>query len=258
VRAALLPFALATVVWFLWRSRSLAGGWLGALVGVLGFLIGLAPWAVRTYQVFGEPVPVVDSAGLHFWVGNNPQADGGPLTEAMIDKDLAKELSDVSRQPERYARLGARAWEDARQHPDAALRRRLQAALAFLVGADWLRNGTLAETVSPPEGDMPERLGLALPAALQATLLGMLALAFLGWRWSYGWRWESLPASLAVVWIPLPYILTHAGRLSGPRLPLDGVLLCYAAFALVGLVPGVGGLLREGGNGAPERRAPAP
>jgi hypothetical protein len=40
------------------------------------------------------------------------------------------------------------------------------------------------------------------------------------------------------MWIPLPYILSHAEALSGPRLPLDGVLLCYSAFAIGCLVPG--------------------
>src|SRR5262249_5281555 len=76
--------------------------------------------------------------------------------------------------------------------------------------------------------------------------LGMYLLAFLGWRWGYAWRKESMPASLAVLWLPLPYVLGHAGLLHGPRLPLDGVLLTFAAFALVCLVPGVGGRLREG------------
>ena len=52
----------------------------------------------------------------------------------------------------------------------------------------------------------------------------------------------SLAASaeiLAVLFVPLPYLLSHAEHLSGPRLPLDGVLLCYAAFALVSLIPGL-------------------
>jgi hypothetical protein len=49
-----------------------------------------------------------------------------------------------------------------------------------------------------------------------------------------------------VIWIPLPYILCHAADLSGPRLPLDGVLLCYSAFALLCLVPGIGGWLLRG------------
>ena len=85
--------------------------------------------------------------------------------------------------------------------------------------------------------------------ALHAALLGTLALAALGWRWSYGWRKESMPLSLAAIWIPLPYILSHAEALHGPRLPLDGALLCYAAFAVACFVPGVGGYLLAGARG---------
>ena len=56
---------------------------------------------------------------------------------------------------------------------------------------------------------------------------------------------EAMPASLVVFWLPLPYVLSHAEYLVGPRLPMDGVLLCYAAFALVALLPGLGGALRS-------------
>jgi hypothetical protein len=84
---------------------------------------------------------------------------------------------------------------------------------------------------------------------LQIALLAMLLLSFLGWRWSYGWRHESMPAALAMVWVSLPYLLSHAERLSGPRLPLDGVLLTYAAFALACCLPGMGRDLLDGARG---------
>ena len=74
----------------------------------------------------------------------------------------------------------------------------------------------------------------------------MLLLGLLGWRWTYGWRKQSRLAALALLWIPVPYLLSHAEFLSGPRLPLDGILLCYAAFVLVCLVPGMGRELAMG------------
>jgi hypothetical protein len=52
-----------------------------------------------------------------------------------------------------------------------------------------------------------------------------------------------MPSSLALIWIPLPYVLSHAEALQGPRLPLDGILLCYAAFAIVYLIPALGATL---------------
>ena len=65
-----------------------------------------------------------------------------------------------------------------------------------------------------------------------------------------------MPAVLAMICVPLPYLLSHAGALSGPRLPLDAVLLCYAAFALACALPG-GSQLREApGAGVPTQELP--
>ena len=227
VRAALLPFALAAVAWFLLRSRRLVSGWLCALVAFLGFAGGLAPWVVRNFQVFGEPVPIVDTAHLHLWVGNNPHANGGPATEAMLASAPGDELAKISKQPERYARLGTLAWQEVRTHPAetllplagraGVLSRRAPAARRD-AGRNHRRgrNAGAAGRVLPgdPPGDPP---GFAAPGTA-------------GLARSYGWSWETLPAALAAVWIPLPYLLGHAEALSGPRLPLDGILLCYAAF----------------------------
>jgi 4-amino-4-deoxy-L-arabinose transferase-like glycosyltransferase len=245
VRAALLPFGFVAVAWFLLRSRVVPRGWLCAVVGFLGFATGLAPWAVRNWQVFHEPVPVVDSAYLHLWAGNHEGATGGPPDEAAWRQLPAAELAPLP-QPQRYARLAPLVAEEVRTQPAETIQRRLRAALYFLFGERWFRDGRLAEARTGDEAAMPGWLANAYPVALPAVLLGMFGLAFLGWRWTYGWRAESMPASLAVIWIPLPYILSHAGALAGQRLPLDGVLLTYAAFALACAVPGTSRYLLGG------------
>jgi 4-amino-4-deoxy-L-arabinose transferase-like glycosyltransferase len=242
VRAALLPFSFLAMAWLLLRSRSLQGGWLCALVAFLGFAIGLAPWTVRNVQVFGEPLPVVDSAYLHLWAGNNPQADGGPLTESML-AGLPPELEQIEHQPERYARLGASVKDEVLHHPVPTLQRRFQAALAFFLGKRWFSTRELAEEV--PGTTLPAWLWSYQELALTATLFGLFALGILGWRWTHAWRTETVPATLAVLWIPLPYIIGHAEALSGPRLPIDGILFCYAAYVLACLLPG-GQALSEG------------
>src|SRR5262245_29567154 len=91
LRAALLPFAFVTLVWFLWRSRRLDRGWLCALLAFLGFVNGLAPWTIRNFQAYDEPVPVVDSTYLHLYMGNNLLATGGPQTEERLLEALAQE-----------------------------------------------------------------------------------------------------------------------------------------------------------------------
>jgi 4-amino-4-deoxy-L-arabinose transferase-like glycosyltransferase len=221
VRPALLPFAFVAVLWFLWRCRSLSRGWLYALLAFLGFANALIPWTLRNYQLTGEVVPVVDTAWHHLWVGNNP--DAAEPHPGQLPREL---------------------MEGVRRDPTATLNRRAWAGLGFVFGEDWLRERTTWRSEASAD-ELPPWLAGSYSAILIGALLGMLLLAFAGWRWSYGWR-QAVPAALAVAWVPLPYLLSHAEGLSGPRLPLDGVLLCYAAFALVYVLPRVGARLRQG------------
>ncbi len=262
VRAAWLPFAFAALLWFLLRCRKLPRGWFYALLAFLGFANGLAPWTLRNYQVLDDVVPIVDSTYYHLWVGNNPWATGGPLTEPTDPamKEAYGELRDRLAplpQKERYRALAGEVAAEVARNPLGTLQRRLQAGLCFFLGETWFPDQKLwqvTETPPPPpdsegpqEGPkLPDWLASTYPLILTGTLLGLLLLGVLGWRWTYAWRLESMPLALAVILIPLPYLLSHAEALQGPRLPLDGVLLCCAAFAVAGLIPEVGRRLLRG------------
>ncbi len=240
VRAALLPFALISLIWFLWRCRQFRWGWFAGLLALLGFGNGLAPWAVRNYRTFGEPLPVVSTAYLHLWMGNNPQATGGELSERELRDSLPEkrraELLKEENQARRYSRLGRDLVEQIASDPGAAVGRRILAAQAFLLGANWREQRRLGVIEEGNEA-APEWLRANFDLILNASLLLMLTLAILGWRWTYAWAWHARLATLAALWVPLPYVLTHAELLSGPRLPLDTVLLCYAAYALCAWLP---------------------
>lgn len=243
VRAAFLPFALAGLMWFLLRSRHVRLGWLCALVAFLGFANVLAPWVVRNFKVFGEPVAIVDSTYLHLWIGNNAKATGGPMDEKTLRESLPEEklpeLLEESNQVKRYLMLARPVLEQVQNDPQGFWTHRIQSTLVFFLGESWLRNRTLASTSVDAAEAMtpPEWLEQWCETALQASLLILFLLGALGWRWSFGWRKHSRMAALAAVWLPLPYILSHGEMLSGPRLPLDGVLICFAAFALAHLNP---------------------
>jgi len=248
VRAALLPFALVGCLWFLLRCRTLPRGWLYGLVAVLGLANGLVPWLLRNYQAFHDVIPVSNATYLHLWIGNNELATGGPQSEESMRKALGPDyLSDYLEekdQTKRYRMLAEEVANDLQNKPERAVRLRVRALLYFVFGENWFKAGDLCRIEYT--GSLPKLIRHDYPLILQSTLLALLLLHLLGWRWTYGWRRQTRLATLALIWVPLPYVLGHAETLSGPRLPLDGVMLCYAAFAVCCLLPGVGRRLFRG------------
>ena len=246
VRAAMLPFSIVALLWLLWSAaadRRLPLGWFAGFLALVGLANGLVPWMLRNYQAFDSVVPVATSTYLHLWMGNNPSATGSTLDEtalrASLPEDRLKELLDEPNQARRYRLLADDVRQEIEDHPVETLSHRVTATLMFLLGERWFKDGKFS-VLREPNDDIaapPEWLADNAEIMLLAALLGMFGLALLGWRWSYPWRRQARVATIAVLLIPLPYVLSHAENLSGPRLPLDGVLLCYAAFALVSLIP---------------------
>jgi hypothetical protein len=247
-RAALLPFAVVALLWFLWHCRGLRTGWICALVAFLGFGNGIAFWTVRNFRAFNDVVPISDSMFVHMWEGNNSLATGGPEDEETLRKalpaDQLKELLDEPSQPQRYNMLARPVVDSVRDDPAGTLRRRVWAGGYFLFGQGW--TAVKAPGQGSAADQLPGWVQGSYTGCLLGVLCGMVFLGLLGWRWTYPWRREARLATLAVFWVPLPYVLGHAEQLWGPRLPLDGVLLCLAAFALLRLVPGIGRRLTAG------------
>jgi len=240
IRAALLPFSIIALIWYLMSCHKQRLGSLAALVAVLFYCIPLATWIARDFQAFGEPVPVVSSAFLHVWIGNNPEATGGDMSDAMKDSlsaERKQELLEEKNQAKRYNMLGQDVLEEIRAHKQNTCTRRIQSLLKFLLGEGWSGdNPTMGRKVETGQDATAasDLVNDCAETALQGSWLFMMLFGFLGWRWSLGWRQHCRLAALATIWLPLPYILSHAGPLSGPRLPLDGVLLAFAAMAVAG------------------------
>jgi len=245
IRAAMLPFALGAMLWFLWQCRNYSLGWCAGVLALIGLLNGILPWGIRNYQEFGRPIPVADSTYLHLWMGNNPAATGATLDEPALRASLREErltqLLGESNQAVRYQTLSRDVLDEAIAHPDDTLARRIKSALVFALGHRWFTDGRFAviaqedDTAPPLTSYVREHADLAL----QIAFIAMAVLALLGFRLGMAWRQTSRLATIAVILIPLPYVLSHAEMLSGPRLPLDGVLLCFAALGLASFIPGV-------------------
>jgi hypothetical protein len=225
-RAALLPFALVSLLWFLRSCRRDTGRGVPALLAVVGFVSGMAPWMIRNYETFHDVFPVVDSAYYHLWLGNRPGATGGAAAtvrddQALTERERAQEI-----------------WSTVSSDLGATLHRRIWAALSFVCGEDFLTRQRFS--VYEKVEELPEESAERWRWWLAASWVFLFAFGALGWRWSFASGSAVAPAAVAVVMIPLPYILGHAEALSGPRLPLDGVLICLAAYAVVWLLAGAG------------------
>jgi hypothetical protein len=233
VRAAYLPFAFFGLAWFLLRCRTLRLGWFAGLLALLGFGNGLAPWMVRNYQAFQQPVPIVDSAWLDIWVGVMPGATGEAVDEKTLRESLPPErlraLLDEPNQAKRYEHLSHDVARRVQEDPAAALSGRLAAATRFLFG-DALRSGGRFVATNPDGASSGISDG-TMETAAALGLIALLALAFLGWRTSA--VEDCGLAALALVLLPIPYLLSHAEKLSGPRLPWDAVLAVFAGHAIV-------------------------
>ena len=249
VRPTLLPFGVVALLWYLYHCRGLRHGWFNAILAFLGFANGLAPWAVRNWNAFEEPVPVVTSAYLHLWIGNNPGAAGGPMDETALrlsfPPERLKELLAEGNQAKRYAGLGRDVVQEIGRDPAAAVTHRLQAAVKYVSGDAWFANQRMCRTqpVRDEADTAPqaEWLTANIEVLLQGSLLVLLVLGLLGWRWSLAWKRNARLAEFAFLLAPLPYVLSHAEELSGPRLPWDAVLICYSAYAVACLAPFVAG-----------------
>ncbi len=252
VRASLLPFAIIAVIWFLWECRRFPFGWLACFLTLFGFINVLLPWAFRNYQVTGQPVPIVNSMYLHLWMGNNPFANGSELDERTMRKafpaERLKEVLAETDETRRYQMLAYDCLDELQDRPKATLVRRIQATLAFFLGERWLRQRELARISGSGDevGEAPDWLTDQIELILHSALISLLILAFLGWRWSYVWRREMRIGTLALILLPLPFILSHGEAMSGPRLPFDGVLICFAAYGVVGWLPSIARRTKQG------------
>ena len=127
---AVMPFLW---LWLAWEARKEGLPWLRPLtVASLVFAVGLAPWTIRNYRVFGRLVPVRSVLGITLWMGNNPRAVGIDSFPLLPTLNLAE--------AEKFRRMGeidySRAKEQEaiafmRTHPAATVRHLLRDCASF-------------------------------------------------------------------------------------------------------------------------------
>lgn len=232
LRQVFLVFAPVLAMWLLWlmagpraqlswrRARApLAGVAIAAATAVLL----VAPWTIRNYRAFGTFVPLNTNAGFALYWGNHPvhgtefvplfdgqtygtliPDDLRPLNEAALDRALlGRAFDEIARDPVRYLRLSvSRIREYVRFWPssDSGLLSNAVRVLSFGVFLPFMIAG-VALTIA-----MAWR-GARAADAPGASLLGLFVLVYTGIH--------------VASWTLIRY-----------RLPVDAVLLIFAAYAV--------------------------
>jgi Dolichyl-phosphate-mannose-protein mannosyltransferase len=193
---SVLPFFLA---WLAWEAHKERTPWLRSVaVTSMVFVLGLAPWTIRNYRVFGKFVPVRSVLGITLWMGNNPTAVGIDSFPMLPTLDLAaaekfRQIGEI-----RYAR--EKEWEAIefmRSHPERTLQHVVRDVASF-----WL-----AVSDRPDETWSTDPLYVKVLLLLNALVisLGMLGIAAAG-------RLRNpniVPYVSVVVVFPLVYYVTY-------------------------------------------------
>ena len=214
---SLLPFLLAWAVWPLRRDRSLWFRFSG--VTLLVFAMGLAPWTIRNYRVFGKLIVLRSNFGLELWLGNNPSV---PDTwSPWLHPDNSPE------EAEKYKHMGEIAFMAEKQHEAFTFMRTHPADTLQFTFRRFVNNW-LSITDSP--ADVWSASPLYLKAYMVMNFLLSL-LALLGALFAHRLKSdEAWPYLMVLLVFPLIFYLTHTSLRY--RFPMDPIMIILAAYGV--------------------------
>lgn len=218
--AVLAPLPLVGV-WLLLRHRRQAViNWRAVSMAAATFLVVIAPWLARNYEVFGEFVLIRSDFGLELLVGNSAAGEE-PRNMTLHPGENpgeAKLMQSIGEIPYMRAKQ-QQALAAIAQHPGTFLLRSAGRVANFWMGTWSLSPAYLRENK------------LEIIYILMAT--GLSLLAFQGLRQVSRVARESLPFwGIILGTYPLVYYLTHPGFRY--RHPLDPLLVVLAVVAVSG------------------------
>lgn len=217
---SLFPFFLG---WLMWEARKESAPWAKlAAATVLVFAIGLVPWTIRNYRVFGKFIVLRSNFGLELWLGNN--------------KDVTDTSSqwthpnDNPQEGEKYSRMGEIAYMAEKQHEAFAFMRTHPRDTVYFMFHRFANNW-LGVTDTPIDywssGPIYAKAFLILNCLLSLLcLLGALYVC-------RACHPDAVPFALVLLIFPTIFYVTHSSLRY--RFPMDPIMLVLAAGALAHL-----------------------
>lgn len=226
-RMAVLPFAILLIVWIVLKSRE-RPPLRAVLVPFVVIVLAVAPWTARNYELYGRFMLLESQFGHVFWSGNYPGRDVNfDFENSAWVAPLPASVARLNEADKSYAllRLGIQNVIEDPGHFLLLSLNRLKVLFMFWPSPYSSTISNLARVLS---------FGVTLPFMLYG-----LALSFRSWRrYMIIYLFMILHISVyAASWALIRY-----------RLPIDPLLIMFAALALVdirsrawSLWPGTGG-----------------
>jgi hypothetical protein len=218
---SLLPFLLG---WAVWESRRASASWgKFAAATLLVFAIGLVPWTVRNYLVFGKVIVLRSNFGLELWLGNNP-AVPDTISAWLHPNDNVEEA-------QKFKRIGEIAYMAEKQHEAFVFMRTHPGDTLNFMFRRFVDNW-LAISDSPTDfwanSPLYIKAFFVLNVCLSlSTLLGVL--------FAYRVRHpQAFPYAIVPLVFPLIFYLTHSSLRY--RFPMDPIMMILAAYGVANIV----------------------
>jgi 4-amino-4-deoxy-L-arabinose transferase-like glycosyltransferase len=214
---SVFPFLLG---WVIWETRRDGAPWFKfAAATVLVFAIGLVPWTVRNYLVFGKIIVLRSNFGLELWLGNNAAVPDN-WSPWMHPNDSAEEAA-------KYQRMGEIAYMAEKQQLAIAFMRAHPADTVRFIYHRFVDNW-IAVNDSPLDSWSNSPLYVKLFMVLNVSLaLFTLLGALFAYRAKHP---DALPYAMVLLIFPLIFYLTHASLRY--RFPMDPIMMVLSAYGV--------------------------
>jgi hypothetical protein len=220
INPSLLSVFPFLVGWAVWQARRNSSSWIKfSAAALLVFAIGLVPWTVRNYRVFGKFIVLRSNFGLELWLGNNPDVPD-TWNQSLHPNDDRKEA-------EKYKQMGEIAYMAEKQRVAFAFMRTHPADTLNHIFRRFVENW-LALTDSPADiwGGTPLHVKAFI---VQNFLLSLFT--FLGTLFAYRTNpGKAFPFAMVVLVFPLVFYLTHSSLRY--RFPMDPIMMVLSVYGV--------------------------
>ncbi len=218
---SLFPFLVG---WAIWGSRRASASWgKFAAAALLVFAIGLVPWTVRNYLVFGKVIVLRSNFGLELWLGNNPNVPATISAWLHPNDNLEEALN--------YKRVGEIAYMAEKQHEGFAFMRTHPGDTLNFMFRRFVENW-LAISDSPTDfwGNVPLYIKAFFVLNVCLSLMTLLGVLFV-----YRARNpQAFPYAIVPLVFPLVFYLTHSSLRY--RFPMDPIMMILATYGVASLI----------------------